>query len=1512
MTETSEQTTMTTGSTIKEQEITVKEETKTEEMESHVTPMEVEEQQAPPPPQSLPTDTVTMKEEEGSNYHPIVQTAPTASAVATAVELIPALNAAEVSKVASLTVPTTEILPESNDDVVTATIVASSTNDVTMEATADPIVAPTHVPVYNMNNASTFEPASFNTNKDDTGVNREETEQQWHSMFRSFQKYIATPNITNSNNQSMDVDPISNPALAEWVVEQRRQHVARKEGRTFQLTADRRLLLDALEFNWDGPTSIATPGTTITTAGNVINSRGKLLPLSSSRRIGGGGGGREDTEKWNSRIEQLRQFKATHGHPNVPETYKNDIDLGKWVAQQRATFRKATMSDERIVALTALGFDFAPGDKKVPFKVRLEQLKEYRAIYRDVRIPRKWAQNPGLGEWLHSQKKMYRRWQNDKKGGMTEERRKILLSVGVDFSLMDPGPRGTTTTNNLPPPSPKTSKAHMLAASATAAVVASNNIDGKTIWALPQQQLNRVSKWDEKFHQLRAYKALHGHANVPRRSKRNPIYDALGEWVHFQRRQYRNLLGGRISTMTVLRKKALEYIEFEWARTGFGSGTTAVHPAVSTWVKRTWERQYAQLREFRVRYGHTNVPRNWVVDPSLAIWVYQQRELGKAWKIKVEKEEKEIASSVHKGAGIADNETMSSTITEVLHENNNGVDKQMKGGEIPVSGEKDTVMIEKSSAAVENGSKNNIQDEQMDVKEEMKASLGEDSKIGEALTASNNDMNDIDKENKDGISSSEKCNDTTKEGVTAVAVVEEPSGVKEEIKEEKDVVPASGDEVQCKSNNEIEGLKQAKEGDIASTSSNDKLEAPTTSSPIAESNNTVKQSKKEGEGNMFGMTQERWDKLISIGFEVEVKEQRKEKIEGSKMMEEEKSVDVKTYEMMEYLKDEKVLEDEKDVIQIVIGVEEDTSSMRGIDLDEKSAKNIIQQGNEFIGGPVKKTSIDIGMATEHQLNNDTVVKTPDPMKESAENGKNKIAVGTVDGVVKQELNDADQTMINNTDSNDKASAPTDQPVEIQQDDVLPDNTKVLTLISATIAPENKETSKLVDTVTTSEEKTNEENQMAAEEKMESTTTAEIDNVNCSETNKIVKESVENNISSDQVNLNLYSGPVKKKTVTLSVTWEERYLELIQFKLRKGSCNVPPKWKPSPNLYQWVDKQREQYLLFKQGKPSVLHQGRVNKLNLLGFSFNCADEMGLIAHPNPNQDPIAKPSRTKKVPVKKRVIKTIRKSRFKEGKWLESLARVVAYKEAHDNCNVPRKWKPDPTLGEWVHFQRRQYRNRQQGKRNHMTDERIERLESIGFQWNRGSSPNSSFTRVYDQDKADSIVSSHQEIANAPPLALPLDMKSEEIAFNAQENYMGAVVETKSNPIDASVVENKATPLVSPLDMKSEELACNPEESAMDTIQETNDASMLENKAALSIPISQENLASAPVELESSIYMKPKEITDDLNQNVPETVGKQNTASTDISIEEMKKLESPRDAMIIQELAPDSDESVSQI
>ena len=70
--------------------------------------------------------------------------------------------------------------------------------------------------------------------------------------------------------------------------------------------------------------------------------------------------------------------------------------------------------------------------------------------------------------------------------------------------------------------------------------------------------------------------------------------------------------------------------------------------------------------------------------------------------------------------------------------------------------------------------------------------------------------------------------------------------------------------------------------------------------------------------------------------------------------------------------------------------------------------------------------------------------------------------------------------------------------------------------------------------------------------------------------------------------------------------------------------------------------------------------------------------------------------------------------------------------------MPRVYADNPQLGTWVITQRMQYMKFQQDpSTSHMTQERIERLESIGFEWNgRSLKTNACLSEEYDDDNDD--------------------------------------------------------------------------------------------------------------------------------------------------------------------------------
>lgn len=140
-------------------------------------------------------------------------------------------------------------------------------------------------------------------------------------------------------------------------------------------------------------------------------------------------------------------------------------------------------------------------------------------------------------------------------------------------------------------------------------------------------------------------------------------------------------------------------------------------------------------------------------------------------------------------------------------------------------------------------------------------------------------------------------------------------------------------------------------------------------------------------------------------------------------------------------------------------------------------------------------------------------------------------------------------------------------------------------------------------------------------------------------------------------------------------WARHYSDLQAYKAKFGDCLVPLSYTDRPQLGLWVKEQRRHYMLLVQGRKSHMTQARIAQLESVGFVWD--------SH---------------------------------EATWWDRFNDLKAYQAVHGNCMVPTKYQPNPRLGTWVHHQRRQYRKLKHGKTSHMTHERMEALESIGFCW----------------------------------------------------------------------------------------------------------------------------------------------------------------------------------------------------
>lgn len=140
-------------------------------------------------------------------------------------------------------------------------------------------------------------------------------------------------------------------------------------------------------------------------------------------------------------------------------------------------------------------------------------------------------------------------------------------------------------------------------------------------------------------------------------------------------------------------------------------------------------------------------------------------------------------------------------------------------------------------------------------------------------------------------------------------------------------------------------------------------------------------------------------------------------------------------------------------------------------------------------------------------------------------------------------------------------------------------------------------------------------------------------------------------------------------------WHVKFEELLQYKRIHGHCQVPHGYKQNPTLARWAKRQRYQYKLFQENKPSTMTEERISDLENLGFVWDSHTAL-----------------------------------------WDERYNELKEYVQATGSANVPSTYPPNPKLAIWVKCQRRQYKLLVAGQPSNMTHARVELLNKLNFIW----------------------------------------------------------------------------------------------------------------------------------------------------------------------------------------------------
>ncbi len=284
----------------------------------------------------------------------------------------------------------------------------------------------------------------------------------------------------------------------------------------------------------------------------------------------------EDVEGgvWNERYQELTEFKAKHGHCDVPMVYPENSKLGSFTKRMRAERKGGTLSAEKIAKLDAIGFAWVSTHKVTPpqnrngvqepvtaaWKKSFDELVAYQTAHGNCDVPVKWKENPQLGGWAAAQRALR------KAGKLHPERERLLNGIGFE-------------------------------------------------WRADRNK----EEWETRFNQLKDYKQRFGDCSVPVKWQENT---QLGAWAaqqrHFQK-------AGKLSPE---KEKLLTDLGFVWAS----------KRTITGGVNRAWNDWFSELVEYKAKYGDCKVPTRWDENRRFGVWVSNQRQLKKQGKLEPERE----------------------------------------------------------------------------------------------------------------------------------------------------------------------------------------------------------------------------------------------------------------------------------------------------------------------------------------------------------------------------------------------------------------------------------------------------------------------------------------------------------------------------------------------------------------------------------------------------------------------------------------------------------------------------------------------------------------------------------------------------------------------------------------------------------------------------------------------------------------------------------------------------------
>ena len=262
---------------------------------------------------------------------------------------------------------------------------------------------------------------------------------------------------------------------------------------------------------------------------------------------------------WDNSFARLVGFRNEHGNCNVPQFWKDDRELARWVAVQRTAKRKGLISEERTEALQSIGFSWNTGGAS--WETSFAELKEFKRIHGHCNVPNARPESRRLAKWVRDQRRKIL------SGDLAEDRIKRLK----DLCFVSP-PESDAWEEMF---AALVRYRRMHGDCAVPLTWSENPRLARWVWSqrrlknddkLSERRIKRLehldfiwsaeaAEWERMFIALVEYRRKTGHCNVPAWWHRNP---ALATWVSKQRIAH---TAGEVSEDRIRR---LREVGFQW------------------------------------------------------------------------------------------------------------------------------------------------------------------------------------------------------------------------------------------------------------------------------------------------------------------------------------------------------------------------------------------------------------------------------------------------------------------------------------------------------------------------------------------------------------------------------------------------------------------------------------------------------------------------------------------------------------------------------------------------------------------------------------------------------------------------------------------------------------------------------------------------------------------------------------------------------------------------------------